>query len=65
MIAYKYLDEEMILDAIRNRPVEQSVVVTGRGGGSALQELADTVSEVKEIKHAFKAGIKARRGVDY
>ena len=65
MIAYKYLDEEMILDAIRNRPVEQSVVVTGRGGGSALQELADTVSEIKEIKHAFKAGIKARQGVDY
>lgn len=65
MIAYKYLDEEMILDAIRNRPVEQSVVVTGRGGGSALQDLADTVSEVKEIKHAFKSGIKARQGVDY
>jgi len=65
MIAYKYLDEDMILDAIRNRPVEQSVVVTGRGGGSALQELADTVSEIKEIKHAFKAGIKAREGVDY
>lgn len=65
MIAYKYLDEEMILDAIKNRPVEQSVIVTGRGGGSALQELADTVSEIKDIKHAFKSGIKARRGVDY
>lgn len=65
MIAYKYLDEDMILDAIRNRPVEQSVVVTGRGGGSGLQELADTVSEIKEVKHAFKAGIKARQGVDY
>ena len=65
MIAYKYLDEQMILDAIANRPAHQSVVVTGRGGGSALQELADTVSEVKEIKHAFKAGIKAREGVDF
>lgn len=65
MIAYKYLDEQMILDAIANRPPNQSVVVTGRGGGSALQELADTVSEVKEIKHAFKSGIKARIGVDY
>lgn len=65
MIAYKYLDEDMILKTLANRPVEQSVVVTGRGGGSALQELADTVSEVKEIKHAFKAGIKARLGVDY
>lgn len=65
MIAYKYLDEERILTALKNRPREQSVVVTGRGGGSALQELADTVSEIKEIKHAYKAGVKARQGVDY
>ncbi len=65
MIAYKYLDEEKVLKALADRPVEQSVIVTGRGGGSALQQLCDTVSEVKEIKHAFKAGIKAREGVDY
>lgn len=65
MIGYKYLDEQMILDAIANRPPNQSVVVTGRGGGSALQELADTVSEVKDVKHAFKAGVKARKGVDF
>ncbi len=65
MIAYKYLDEERVLNALKNRPFEQSVVVTGRGGGSALKELADTVSEVKEIKHAYKAGIKARQGVDF
>lgn len=65
MLAYKYLPEEEVLDVLRNRPLRQSVVVTGRGGGSALQELMDTVSEVKEIKHAFKAGIMARKGVDY
>jgi len=65
MIAYKYLDEQMILDAIANRPTEQSVIVTGRGGGSALRDLCDTVSEVKEVKHAYKAGVKARKGVDY
>ena len=65
MLAYKYLDEEMILSAIQQRPESQSVIVTGRGGGSALQDIMDTVSEVKEIKHAFKAGIKAREGVDY
>lgn len=65
MLAYKYLDEQMVLDALSHRPTEQSVVVTGRGGGSALQEIADTVSEIKEVKHAFKAGIKARQGVDY
>lgn len=65
MIAYKYLDEERIINAIKNRPPEQSVIVTGRGGGSALRDIADTVSEVKEVKHAYKAGIKARVGVDY
>ena len=65
MLAYDYLNEQMVLSALANRPVEQSVVVTGRGGGSQLQEIMDTVSEVKETKHAFKAGIKARKGVDY
>lgn len=65
MIAYKYLDESSIINAIQNRPPEQSVIVTGRGGGSALREISDTVSEVKDIKHAYKAGIKARQGVDY
>ncbi len=65
MIAYKYLDESEILEAIESRPVNQSVVVTGRGGGSALQDIMDTVSEVKDIKHAYAAGIKARKGVDY
>jgi len=65
MIAFKYLPEQEIIDTIRQRPAGQSVVVTGRGGGSALQQVMDTVSEVKEIKHAFRAGIKARKGVDY
>ncbi|GAB3278352.1 cob(I)yrinic acid a,c-diamide adenosyltransferase [Parahaliea aestuarii] len=65
MIGYDYLPEQEIIDAIANRPCEQSVVITGRGGGSALQEVVDTVSEVKDVKHAFRAGIKARRGVDY
>ena len=65
MIAYDYLPEKEIVDAIANRPQSQSVVVTGRGGGSALQGVMDTVSEVKEVKHAFKEGIAARKGVDF
>jgi len=65
MIAFDYLPEALIVDAIRNRPPGQSVVVTGRGGGKALQDVMDTVSEVKEIKHAYRAGIRARKGVDY
>ncbi len=65
MIAYDYLPADDILSAITGRPPEQSVVVTGRGGGSALQEVMDTVSEVRDVKHAYTAGVKARKGVDY
>ena len=65
MLSYKYLDEEKILSALANRPKSQSVVVTGRGGGSAIRELADTVSEIKDVKHAYRDGVKARKGVDY
>jgi len=64
MIGYKYLDRTIITTAIANRPREQSVVVTGRGGGRELRKVMDTVSDVKNIKHGYKAGIKARRGVD-
>ncbi len=65
MLSYKYLDKDMVLNALSNRPKEQSVVVTGRGGGSELREIMDTVSEVKDVKHAYASGIKARKGVDY
>jgi cob(I)alamin adenosyltransferase len=65
MLSFDYLPEDDIIDAIVQRPREQSVVVTGRGGGSRLREVMDTVSEVKDVKHAYNAGIKARRGVDY
>lgn len=65
MFAFDYLPEQEVLDALQDRPREQSVVVTGRGGGSKLQDIMDTVSEVREIKHAYNSGIKARQGVDY
>jgi cob(I)alamin adenosyltransferase len=65
MLSFKYLDQDMILHALKNRPANQSVVVTGRGGGSALADMADTVSEIKEVKHAYNSGVMARKGVDY
>ena len=65
MLAFDYLPEDEVLSALTARPESQSVVVTGRGGGQALREAMDTVSEVKEIRHAYRAGICARQGVDY
>ena len=65
MLSFKYLDEDRIINAIKARPKNQSVVLTGRGGGSSLRDIADTVSEVKDIKHAYHSGIKARKGVDF
>jgi len=65
MLAFKYLPEDTVLKAIEARPEHQSVVVTGRGGGSALRSVMDTVSEIKDVEHAYRAGIQARKGVDY
>lgn len=65
MTNYDYLDLDEVLEAISNRPAEQSVVITGRAAHRRLEKLADTVSEVRPLKHAFEAGIKARKGVDW
>jgi cob(I)alamin adenosyltransferase len=65
MLAFQYLAEDRILAAISQRPIEQSVVITGRGGGSGLRDIVDTVAEIKDIKHAYAKGVKARKGVDF
>ncbi|BBB22605.1 cob(I)alamin adenosyltransferase [Abyssogena phaseoliformis symbiont OG214] len=64
MISYKYLDETQIINALNNRPKDQHVVITGRAASKNLIELADTVGEIKDIKHAFRANIKAQKGID-
>ena len=65
MLGYDYLNKDEVLSAIANRPENQSVVVTGRGAITELKDMADTVSEIKDVKHAFREGIKARKGVDW
>lgn len=65
MLAYGFLDEATVIDAIRERRPHQHVVITGRGGGTALRELADTVSEVRSRRHAYESGIRAQPGLDY
>ncbi|MCL1080243.1 cob(I)yrinic acid a,c-diamide adenosyltransferase [Parashewanella spongiae] len=65
MVSYHYLDVERVLNALKNRPPMQHVIITGRACHREIIELADTVSEVKPTKHAFEAGIKAQVGFDY
>ena len=65
MLNYKYLDKDVIIEAINARPKDQSVIVTGRGAKKYLQDLADTFSEVKAIKHAFHAGVAAQKGIEW
>ena len=65
MLNYKYLDKEKVITAIQNRPINQNVIITGRGAKQYLQDLADTFSEVKAIKHAFESGIKAQKGIEW
>jgi cob(I)alamin adenosyltransferase len=65
VLAHGYLDEASVLADLMARPTMQHVVVTGRGAPQALIEQADTVSEVKAVKHAFKQGIRAQKGVEF
>ena len=59
MVSYGYIDLDEVVEALNNRPKMQSVVITGRGAHRTLIEMADTVSEVKNVKHAFESGVKA------
>ncbi|MEM1092664.1 MAG: cob(I)yrinic acid a,c-diamide adenosyltransferase [Pseudomonadota bacterium] len=65
MLKYGYLDTEEVISVIRARPPMQTVILTGRGAKPALVEMADTVSEIGNVKHAFKAGVKAQAGIDF
>ena len=64
-LKHGYLDVDQVLRGIESRPELQHVVVTGRGAPPALLEAADTVTEMTLVKHAFKAGVKAQKGVEF
>ena len=64
LLSYGYLDSDIVLDALAQRPPMQHVIVTGRAASDALIELADTVSIIADEKHAYRAGIKAQPGID-
>ncbi|MBV1774330.1 cob(I)yrinic acid a,c-diamide adenosyltransferase [Burkholderiaceae bacterium DAT-1] len=64
-LSYGYLDTERVLRDLASRPEMQHVVVTGRGAVPGLLDLADTVSVIENTKHAYEAGIRAQKGVEW
>ena len=64
-IQFGWIPLSEVLDALKVRPKGVTVVLTGRGAPQELIDLADTVSEVQSIKHAFEAGVPAQRGIEH
>ncbi|HYD95197.1 MAG TPA: cob(I)yrinic acid a,c-diamide adenosyltransferase [Noviherbaspirillum sp.] len=64
-LKYRYLDVQRVIEDLRARPVMQHVVVTGRAAPPELIAVADTVTEMQPVKHAFAAGIAAQPGVEW
>lgn len=64
-INWGWIDLDDVVDAITNRSPKVHVILTGRDCPQELIDLADTVTEMREVKHAFHEGVMARRGIDY
>jgi cob(I)alamin adenosyltransferase len=64
-ISYKMLDPERVVEVLKNKPEGIHVILTGRNAPPALVELADLVTEMREIKHPFQQGVQAQRGIEY
>ncbi|MDC9726045.1 MAG: cob(I)yrinic acid a,c-diamide adenosyltransferase [Gammaproteobacteria bacterium] len=64
VLKMKYLNIDTVIKDLTDRPDMQHVVVTGRGAPDAIIDVADTVSRIDDIKHAFRAGIRAQKGIE-
>lgn len=65
VLKYNFLSLDEVLEGLKRRPPRTHVIITGRDAPPALMEIADLVTEMREIKHPYRAGIKAQPGVDY
>jgi cob(I)alamin adenosyltransferase len=64
LLKYGYLDAQQVCTDLMARPPMQHVVITGRAVPECLLEIADTVSEIQDVKHAFRSGVRAQPGID-
>jgi cob(I)alamin adenosyltransferase len=64
-ISYGMLDPQVVAETLRTKPEMVHVILTGRNAHPLLVELADTVTEMREVKHAYQKGILAQRGIEY
>lgn len=64
-ISYKMLDPAKVVAALQKKPEMVHVILTGRNAHPSILEIADTVTEMKEVKHAYTKGIEAQRGIEY
>ncbi|MGA9063013.1 MAG: cob(I)yrinic acid a,c-diamide adenosyltransferase [Terracidiphilus sp.] len=64
-ISYKMLEPAAVAEALKGKPEMVHVILTGRNAHPMLVELADTVTEMREVKHAYQKGILAQRGIEY
>jgi cob(I)alamin adenosyltransferase len=65
LVSYGMIGEEEVLEVLRSRPNGVDVVITGRGAGQGLIDFADLVTEMREIKHPFRHGVEARKGIEF
>ena len=64
-ISYKMLDPAKVVEALKQKPEGMHVILTGRNAHPTLVELADLVTEMREVKHPYQQGIQAQRGIEY
>jgi cob(I)alamin adenosyltransferase len=64
-MTWGWIDTDDVVTTIRERPIKVNVVATGRDAPAALIDVADTATEMRKIKHAYDAGILAKKGIDY
>ena len=62
---YNYLNVKEIVNFLKNKPKDLHIILTGRNAPPEIIEIADMVTEMKEIKHPFKSGVKAQKGIEY